>query len=86
MTDGQVDRFGNELMSQRFVDRNIFITAELWGLESTAPYGHRNDITDLHNVIKAHGGAARQSRDAYLASVENEQSELIAFLRTLEIK
>lgn len=86
MTDSQVDRFGNELMSQRFVDRNIFATAELWGLGSTAPYGHRNDIPDLHEVIKAHGGAARQSRDAYLASTENEQSAIIAFLRTLEIK
>lgn len=86
MTDSQVDRFGNELMSQRFVDRNIFATAELWGLGSTAPYGHRNDIPDLHDVIEAHGGAARKSRDAYLASAENEQSAIIAFLRTLEIK
>lgn len=86
MTDRQVDTFGNELMSQRFVDRNIFITAELWGIGSTAPYGHRNDITDLHDVIEAHGGAARQSRDAYLASSENGKSAIIAFLRTLEIK
>ena len=54
MTDSQVDRFGNELMSQRFVDRNIFATAELWGLGSTAPYGHRNDIPDLHDVIELH--------------------------------
>lgn len=86
MTDNQVDQFGNELMSQRFVDRNTFATAELWGLGSTAPYGHRNDITDLHSVISAHGGASRKSRDTYLALTANEKSELIAFLRTLEIK
>jgi cytochrome c peroxidase len=86
MTDNQVDGFGNELMSQRFVDRNIFITAELWGLGSTAPYGHRNDFADLHSVIDAHGGSARKSRDAYLAASESEKSQLIAFLRTLEIK
>jgi hypothetical protein len=31
MTDNQIDALGNELLSQRFVDRNIFMTAELWG-------------------------------------------------------
>lgn len=86
MTDGDVDAFGNELMSQRFVDRNIFITAELWGVASTAPYGHRNDMYDLNEVISAHGGDARQSRDAYLDLDENIKQQLIAFLRTLEIK
>ncbi|MEP2946425.1 MAG: di-heme oxidoredictase family protein [Lentilitoribacter sp.] len=86
MTDGDVDAFGNELMSQRFVDRNIFITAELWGVASTAPYGHRNDMYDLDEVISAHGGDARQSRDAYLDLDENIKQQLIAFLRTLEIK
>jgi CxxC motif-containing protein (DUF1111 family) len=86
MTDGEVDAFGNELMSQRFVDRNIFITAELWGVASTAPYGHRNDMYDLDEVISAHGGDARKSRDAYLDLDENIKQQLIAFLRTLEIK
>ena len=86
MTDSEVDAFGNELMSQRFVDRNIFITAELWGVASTAPYGHRNDMYDLTEVISAHGGDARASRDSYLALDEELQQQLIAFLRTLEIK
>lgn len=86
MTDSEVDAFGNELMSQRFVDRNIFITAELWGVASTAPYGHRNDMYDLTEVISAHGGDARASRDAYLALDDVLQQQLIAFLRTLEIK
>lgn len=86
MTDNEVDAFGNELMSQRFVDRNIFITTELWGAGSTAPYGHRNDMYDLDQVITAHGGDGRASRDAYLELDKKLRSEVIAFLRTLEIK
>lgn len=86
MVDQDVDAFGNELMSQRFVDRNIFMTAELWGVASTAPYGHRNDMSDLDEVIKAHGGDGRTARDAYIALEQDLKSELIAFLRTLEIR
>jgi cytochrome c peroxidase len=56
MTDNQIDALGNELLSQRFVDRNIFQTAELWGVGSTRPYGHRNDFTTLDEIILAHGG------------------------------
>jgi len=86
MTDQEVDAFGNELMSQRFVDRNIFITSELWGLASTAPYGHRNDMGTLDEVIRAHGGASRSARDSYIDLNDDEKSNLIAFLKTLEIK
>jgi hypothetical protein len=85
MTDNQVDALGNELLSQRFVDRNIFQTSELWGIGSTAPYGHRNDFTTLDEIILAHGGTARQSRDAYAASPADDKSALIAFLKTLVI-
>lgn len=85
MTDQEVDAFGNELMSQRFVDRNIFITAELWGLASTAPFGHRNDMGTLDEVIRAHGGASRASRDAYVEATQSEKNALIAYLKTLEI-
>lgn len=41
IADSQVAVLGNELLSQRFVERNEFMTSELWGVGSTAPYGHR---------------------------------------------
>lgn len=85
MTDRQVAAFGNELLSQRFVERNVFQTSELWGIASTAPYGHRGDMTSLDDVIQAHGGAARESRDAYLALGAREREAMIAFLKTLVI-
>ncbi|MGI9356666.1 MAG: di-heme oxidoredictase family protein, partial [Rhizobiaceae bacterium] len=85
MTDNQVDGFGNELLAQRFVDRTVFATAELWGVGSTAPYGHRNDMTTLDEVIRAHSGEARESRDAYVEAEEQSRRSIIAFLRSLRI-
>lgn len=85
MTDNQIDALGNELLSQRFVDRNIFQTAELWGVGSTQPYGHRNDFSTLDEIILAHGGNGRKARDAYAAASDAEKSALIAFLKTLVI-
>ena len=85
MTDNQIDALGNELLSQRFVERNLFQTAELWGVGSTGPYGHRNDFTTLDEIILAHGGAGRESRNAYAAAADADKSALIAFLKTLVI-
>ena len=85
IADTQVDTLGNELLSQRFVERNVFMTAELWGIGSTAPYGHRGDLTTLNEVITAHGGDARDSRDAYIELDELAKSDINAFLKTLVI-
>ena len=86
MTDRRIAALGNELLSQRFVGRDIFMTSELWGIGSTAPYGHRNDFSSLDEIILAHGGAARSSRDAYEAADANSKSSLIAYLRSLVIE
>ena len=85
IADARIATLGNELLSQRFVERDVFMTTELWGVGSTAPYGHRGDLTTLAEVIEAHGGAARASRDAWLALEADERGEIIAFLRTLVI-
>lgn len=85
ISDNQVDHLGNELLSQRFVERNEFMTAELWGVASTAPYGHRGDLTSLAEIISVHGGEARESRDAWLALADNDKSDVIAYLKTLVI-
>ena len=86
MTDPANEKLGNELLSQRFVDRTIFMTSELWGAGSTAPYGHRNDFHSLDAIIRAHGGDARQSKERYEAAEESERSAIIAFLKTLVIE
>ena len=86
MTDRQITQLGNELLSQEFVDRTYFMTAELWGVGSTAPYGHRNDMTTLDEIIRAHGGAGREAREKYIEASDNERSAIIAFLRNLVIE
>jgi hypothetical protein len=86
IADQTVAALGNELLAQRFVERNEFMTAELWGVGNTAPYGHRGDMTTLDEVIRAHGGEARASRDAYIAASNEDRSALIAYLKTLVIK
>jgi len=86
ITDEGQEKLGNELMAQRFVDRNIFMTAELWGLASTPPYGHRNDITTIDEVIRAHGGEARDAAAKYASADAKDRSALIAYLKTLVIE
>jgi len=86
IVDEGADQLGNELMGQRFVERDVFKTAELWGVGSTAPYGHRGDIATLDGVIRAHGGEARDARDAYIKASDEARSDIVAFLKTLVIK
>ncbi|HRX35352.1 MAG TPA: di-heme oxidoredictase family protein [Aestuariivirga sp.] len=86
IVDEGIATLGNEIMGQRFVERDVFMTAELWGIGSTAPYGHRGDITTLDGVIRAHAGEGRKARDAYVHSDDTTRSHLIAFLKTLVIR
>ena len=86
IVDRRVTGLGNELLSQRFVGRDEFQTTELWGVGSTAPYGHRGDFTTLDAVIRQHGGEARASRDDYVKASGAQRSQLISFLRSLVIE
>lgn len=86
IADEQIAALGNELLSQRFVERDQFMTSELWGIASTAPYGHRGDQLTLNEIIRAHGGEGRAARDAYIALTDAERSTLIAYLKTLVIE
>ena len=65
IVDETVNALGNELQAQRFVERDVFLTPRLWGVGSTAPYGHNGAFRMLDEIIAAHGGDARFARDAY---------------------
>ncbi|MEX6507308.1 di-heme oxidoredictase family protein [Jiella sp. M17.18] len=86
IADTQTAALGNETLAQRFVERDVFKTANLWGIADTAPYGHRGDITTLDEVIRAHGGEAEKGSEAYAALPESDRSALIAWLKTLRIE
>ena len=58
-------------------------TTPLWGLGTTAPYGHDGASLDLDSVIRRHGGEALVSRHAYTDLSDKQQGQLIAFLNSL---
>ena len=62
-----------------------FLTTPLWGVGTTAPYGHDGRSISLHEVILRHGGEAQASRDAYALLTPAEQSRLVAFLNRLTL-
>ena len=60
-----------------------FLTEALWGVGSSAPYGHDGRSINPEEVILRHGGEARGSRDAFARLGEIERRELLDFLGTL---
>ena len=65
--------------------RKEFLTTPLWGVGSTAPYGHDGRSINLMEVILRHGGEAQTSRDAFAVLDKEEQVALIDFLNSLII-
>jgi CxxC motif-containing protein (DUF1111 family) len=61
----------------------LFLTAKLWDVATSAPYGHRGDLRTLSQAILSHGGEARPQREAFLRLPDEDKRALIAFLRTL---
>jgi hypothetical protein len=62
-----------------------FMTEPLWGVGTTAPYGHDGRSINLTEVILRHGGEALDSRDAFAALSPNNQHKIVEFLQTLVI-
>lgn len=66
-------------------DSEYFLTRKLWDAGSSAPYGHRGDITTLTEAILYHGGEARISRDNFANLSRADQSSIIYFLKSLQV-
>lgn len=60
-----------------------FVTEPLWGVGTSAPYGHDGRSINLDQVIRRHGGEALQSRQAYEALSADSQRMVREFLETL---
>src|SRR5215475_12981794 len=79
-------------LGANFYERNYdgtlqkeFMTRPLWGVGSTAPYGHDGRCINLMEVILQHGGEARESRDEFARFSAHNQMALIEFLNSLVI-
>ncbi len=58
-------------------------TSPLWGVGSTAPYGHSGRFGTLAEVITAHGGEAAPEAEAWARLPPAERERLLAYLRSL---
>lgn len=63
--------------------RKEFMTLPLWGVGSTAPYGHDGRSMTLHDVILRHGGEAQEARDAYATLSALDRRDMLDFLHSL---
>jgi Di-haem oxidoreductase, putative peroxidase len=59
------------------------MTAPLWGVGSTAPYGHDGRSINLSEVILRHGGEAQDERDTFAALLPPFREAVLAFLNSL---
>jgi mono/diheme cytochrome c family protein len=62
-----------------------FLTAPLWGVGSTAPYGHDGRSINLTEVILRHGGEAQEARDNFAALPASQRRNVLDFLNSLVI-
>lgn len=63
----------------------FFLTRKLWDVGSSAPYGHRGDITTITEAILYHGGEGRESRDNFDSLTKDQKSSVINFLKSLQV-
>ncbi len=59
------------------------VTEPLWGVGTTAPYGHDGRSVNLDAVIRRHGGEAAEVTAAYEALDADDQTKITEFLQTL---
>lgn len=60
-----------------------FMTEPLWGVGSTAPYGHDGRSINLIEVILRHGGEAQAVRDRFASLSPDRKAAIIEFLNSL---
>jgi CxxC motif-containing protein (DUF1111 family) len=63
--------------------RTHFMTTPLWGVGSTAPYGHDGRSINLYEVILRHGGEAERQRDLFASLPSPRSSDILDFLNSL---
>ncbi len=61
----------------------LFMTEPLWGVGSSAPYGHDGRSINLEEVILRHGGEAERSRRLFAALKDGQRRAILEFLNTL---
>lgn len=72
-----------ETIDDEGIPAAVFLTENLWGVGSTAPYLHDGRATTLAEAILAHGGEGAASRATFVELTATDQADVIAFLNNL---
>jgi hypothetical protein len=72
-----------ESIDETGVGAATWLTKELWGVGSTAPYLHDGRATTLSEAILEHGGEAQDSRQNFSNLPAERRADLVAFLSNL---
>lgn len=72
-----------ETIDEAGTGASSWITKELWGVGSTAPYLHDGRATTITEAILEHDGEAKKSRQDFQKLSTNQQQDLVAFLENL---
>ena len=77
-------------LGNNFAERNFdgtllrqIMTEPLWGVGTTAPYGHDGRSQNLEEVIIRHGGEALTARNNFVALSRANKNLVVAFLSSL---
>ncbi|MDB4956116.1 MAG: hypothetical protein JWO36_3685 [Myxococcales bacterium] len=65
------------------IPKTQWLTRPLWGLADTAPYLHDGRAPTISDAVRAHGGEAQASRDAFVALPDDDRSALLVYLLSL---
>ena len=77
--------FCNEQLAQPGIPPSTFLTRKLWDIGSAAAFGHRGDLSTIHEAIEHHAGEARPALTNYLRLSTYERAAIVEFLKTLQI-
>lgn len=83
--DAERPVYCNETLVQAGVATDQFLTRKLWDVGSSAPYGHRGDLTTLTEAILAHGGEAEGIRQNFEALSAGDRGAIVEFLESLRV-
>jgi cytochrome c peroxidase len=67
------------------IAQNQFLTAKLWDVGNSGPWGHRGDLDTIYAAITAHGGEATTSEAAFEALANSDQLAVVTFLKSLQM-
>jgi hypothetical protein len=72
-----------EVVDEIGTGASVFLTENLWGVGSTAPYLHDGRASTLTEAILEHGGEAAASRSNFTKLSGQSQADVIAYLENL---